>query len=87
VAAFRAALEERTRERVPLDWAWTQASLGAAVAEIGTRTGDPARWREALGLAEAALEVSEAAGAPHFAAKVREHRDAIRAKLMDGVHP
>ena len=28
VAAFRAALEERTRERVPLDWAMTQNNLG-----------------------------------------------------------
>jgi len=28
VAAYRAALEERTRERVPLDWARTQMNLG-----------------------------------------------------------
>ena len=31
VAAYRAALEERTRERVPLDWAMTQNNLGNAL--------------------------------------------------------
>ena len=33
VAAFRAALEERTRERVPLDWAMTQNNLGNALSD------------------------------------------------------
>ena len=28
VAAYRAALEERTRDRVPLQWAGTQMNLG-----------------------------------------------------------
>ncbi len=31
VSAYRAALLERTRERVPLDWATTQNNLGAAL--------------------------------------------------------
>jgi hypothetical protein len=31
VAAYRAALEERTRARVPLDWAMTQMNLVPAV--------------------------------------------------------
>ena len=33
VAAYRAALEERTRERVPLDWAQTQNNLGTALVD------------------------------------------------------
>ncbi len=33
VAAYRAALEERTRERVPLDWAATQNNLGNCALE------------------------------------------------------
>ena len=32
VAAYRAALTERTRERVPLDWAMTQNNLGNALS-------------------------------------------------------
>ena len=31
VAAYRAALEEWTRERVPLEWATTQNNLGNAL--------------------------------------------------------
>jgi tetratricopeptide (TPR) repeat protein len=37
VAAFRAALQEYTRERVPLDWARTQMNLGNALAGLGER--------------------------------------------------
>jgi hypothetical protein len=37
VVAYRAALEERTRERVPLDWAMTQNNLGSALRSLGER--------------------------------------------------
>jgi hypothetical protein len=35
VAAYRAALEEMTRDRVPLDWATTQNNLGHALRALG----------------------------------------------------
>ena len=35
VAAYREALKERTRERVPLDWATTQNNLGNALRRSG----------------------------------------------------
>ena len=35
--AYRAALEERTRDRVPLDWAMTQNNLGTALKRLGER--------------------------------------------------
>ena len=38
LAAFRGALKEQTRERVPLDWAKTQASLGNALHAPRLRT-------------------------------------------------
>ena len=44
VAAYHAALEEWTRERVPLDWAVTQINLGTALRRLGEResgTGAP----------------------------------------------
>ena len=37
VAAYRAALEEYTREREPLAWAATRNSLTAIIAEIARR--------------------------------------------------
>jgi hypothetical protein len=42
-ARLRAALEERTRERVPLDWAMTQNNLGLALQALGERESGTAR--------------------------------------------
>ena len=56
VAAYRAALEERTRERVPLQWATTQNNLGNALATLGERESGTARLEEAVAAYRAALE-------------------------------
>jgi hypothetical protein len=37
VTAYRAALEEMTRERVPLRWAYTQHALANALAAVAER--------------------------------------------------
>lgn len=52
--AVQAALEERTRERVPLAWAMTQVSLGNALLELG-------EWQESRELLEKAAEAYGAA--------------------------
>ncbi len=56
VTAYRAALEERTRERVPLDWARTQNNLGDALPSLGERESGTARLEEAVSAHRAALE-------------------------------
>ena len=56
VAAFRAALEEWTRARVPLDWAMTQNNLGNALQTLGEREAGTARLEEAVVAFRAALE-------------------------------
>jgi len=56
VAACRAALEERTRDRVPLDWAETETNLGAALLRLGERESGTARLEEAVAAYRAALE-------------------------------
>ncbi len=55
IEAYREALKEYTRQRVPLDWAATQNNLGTALQALGQRESDPARlgraveaYREAL---------------------------------------
>ena len=55
VAAYRAALEERTRDRVPLDWAMTQNNLGSALRTLGARESGTARLEEAVAAYRAAL--------------------------------
>ncbi|SHH81608.1 tetratricopeptide repeat protein [Marivita hallyeonensis] len=56
VAAYRAALEEYTRERVPLNWAMTQNNLGNALSILGKRESGTARLEEAVTAYRAALE-------------------------------
>ncbi|KCZ54096.1 hypothetical protein HY29_03215 [Hyphomonas beringensis] len=54
VAAYREALKQYTRERVPLKWAMTQNNLGTALQTLGVRGNDDAlrdaiaAYREAL---------------------------------------
>ena len=62
VAAYRAALEERTRERVPLDWAMTQMNLGNALVRLGERESGTARLQAAVAAYRAALEEIRATG-------------------------
>ena len=71
----------------PRGWEHSATNLGrVGDQEISPLEHVEGRVRRVLPLVEAALEVCEAAGAPHYAAKVREQRDAIRAKLVDGTH-
>ena len=55
VAAYREALTERTRERVPLGWATTQNNLGIALAVLGLRESGTARLNEAVAAFREAL--------------------------------
>ncbi len=56
VTAYRAALEEMTRDRVPLDWATTQNNLGLALSRLGERESGTARLEEAVLAYRSALE-------------------------------
>lgn len=46
MTAYRSALEERARERVPLDWAATQSNLGTALQTLGSGQLETSRLRE-----------------------------------------
>ncbi|MEI8393435.1 MAG: tetratricopeptide repeat protein [Rhodospirillaceae bacterium] len=56
VSAFRAALEEYPRERVPLKWAAIQNNLGLVLWRLGEREDGSARFIEAERAFRAALE-------------------------------
>ncbi len=64
VTAYRSALEIRTRNRVPLDWAETQVNLGVALKDLGERRTDNAQLEEAVATLRAALEVRTRDRAP-----------------------
>ena len=56
LSAYREALKEYTRERVPLDWAATQANLGTALRRLGERESGTARLEEAVSAYRAARD-------------------------------
>ena len=56
VAALRAALEERKRELVPLDWATTENNLGEALLALAQRENGTTLLAEAVVALRAALE-------------------------------
>jgi hypothetical protein len=56
VAAYRAALEEWTRDRVPLDWAMSTGNQGVALRVLAERRGDLAMAEQALAQISAAFE-------------------------------
>ena len=62
MAAFREALGERKRERVPLRWAETQVNLGGVLATLGERTRDPETLSPARDALAAAWAVFQKAG-------------------------
>ncbi len=66
VAAYAEALKERTRDRVPLDWGFTQGNLAAVEIAFFDKTADPAHLTAARTYAMAAREVFVAAGADHY---------------------
>ncbi|WFU46069.1 hypothetical protein QA640_45765 (plasmid) [Bradyrhizobium sp. CB82] len=66
VAAYRAALEERTRVRVPLEWATTRNSLGNALVSLGGLESGTSRLEEAVAAYRAALEEWTVEATPHW---------------------
>ncbi len=56
ITAFREALRERTRERVPLQWASTQMNLGVVLKMLGARETGTARLEEAVAAFREALQ-------------------------------
>jgi hypothetical protein len=81
VAACRTALEERTRDRVPLDRPMTQNNLGNALWRLGTRESGTARLEEAVAAWNACLEVTRTAWPPEWVRSVETRRDEVLAEI------
>jgi hypothetical protein len=62
VTAYRDALQEYTRERVPLDWAMTQNNLGNALETLGKRESGTKQLQDAMTAYQASIEVFVPAG-------------------------
>ena len=56
VAAYQEALEERTRKRMPLNWATTQNNLATALTTLGRRESGTAWLEKAVTACREALK-------------------------------
>lgn len=71
IDAFHQALQEYTRERLPIRWASTQQNLGLNVLALSQFSKDIATVEQSIQALRLALEVYEEAGAVHYAAGAR----------------
>ena len=78
VAAYRAALEERTRERAPLAWATSSGDQGIALMQLAERTKKAEMAETGFRQIETALQIMRTGGhaplAAHFEARLPEAR-------------
>jgi len=79
VAAFRDALKERTRERVPLDWAMSFGNEGVALMLLAERRRDTAMAKTALSQINTAFETMRGGGHAAHAAFYEQQLPAARA--------
>ena len=82
MAAFRAALADRTRERVPLDWAVSTGNQGIAMRVLAERTGDLAMARQAAGQISLAATTLRAGGHGPAAAYFENQRPIAEARVQ-----
>jgi hypothetical protein len=82
-SAYRAALEEYTRDRVQLKWARTQHALRA----LGEREKGTARLKQAVGAYDLALSNFASPGLEHYSQTCRADRDRAVAALKQRLGP
>jgi hypothetical protein len=79
VEAYRAALQEITRERSPFQWALNVGGQGLAMMAIADRKNDAATAEQALAKIIAAYEGLQSAGQSRYADFFRRSRQGPRA--------
>jgi tetratricopeptide (TPR) repeat protein len=83
IAAYRRALAEQSRDRVPLDWAFTETNLGAAFVVLGEREEGTARLKEAVAALHEAQEERTRADTPFLWAQTQEKLALAHLALFD----
>ncbi|WP_245287006.1 hypothetical protein [Bradyrhizobium sp. Tv2a-2] len=81
--AYRAALMERTRERVPLQWAKSTAGLGVVCSLLAERTNDAQKAQTALSQIERALATARNNGDAELVAYCRQELRYARERLSN----
>jgi len=83
VTAYHAALEEWTRERVPLDWARTQMNLGVTLATMAERQKDAALVGEAIEAMRGSVEAFQQAGESYWLPIAQQRVREMQGELVE----
>ncbi len=86
IDAFDAALQIRTREKVPAEWAMSQANLAGALQHLGNRFDDDHAikyLKHSRALYAETLEIIDPEGSPQVWALVQESIDSVLIDLAD----
>ena len=81
IEIWRAALEERTRDRLPPDWATTQNNLGNALTTLGERTTGTPHLEQAVAAYDACLAVAATAWPPEWIETVQKNCNQAQAEI------
>jgi hypothetical protein len=79
-------LQERTRERVPLDWAEAQNKMGTALVQLGDREANSARYIQAATAFEGALSEYRASNVRWKIKPIEERIRQVRKKTEELKH-
>jgi hypothetical protein len=83
VVAFEAALLERTRERVPLDWAGSRHGLANSLESLAEREDGMERQRAAIVAMGDAAELFAEGGVDYWLPVAEESLERMRAQLVE----
>jgi exonuclease VII small subunit len=81
LAAYRAVLEERSRDREPGGWAITQACLGRVLRILGRRENGTTRLEEAVAAWGECLKIADSTWPAEWASQLRTRQDETRAEI------
>jgi hypothetical protein len=79
--AYRLALQEWTRDRVPLKWAMTQHNLGTALMRPGERESGTSRLEQAVAAGNARLTITASAWPSEWVQDRRARHDEAQAEI------
>ena len=87
VTAYRAALEELTRDRVPLDWAYSEHGLAGTLAALAERQKSDLLMTEAVEAMRSAVEHYQQAGEGYWLPIAQKRVTEMQAELNELKRP
>ena len=83
MTTYRDALQENTRDRVPLEWAYSEHGLANALALLAKQEKSAARMREAITCMEGAAAEYQKAGETYWLPRAQRRIAEMNADMSE----